>query len=111
MSESIVTDSQAQAALDFLASTDEMLGALSGQVESLYYRIKARKGIVKLESEHKTVSLKEAAADCDPEVLELYSERCDAVVEYETIRARRKRAELTIEVWRSVNANRRQGSV
>ena len=105
----LVTDTQAQAALNFLAETDELGAALSGQVESLYYRIKARKGIVKLESEHKTVALKEAAADSDSKVLEMYEERVNAIVEHETIRAKRERAKYTLDMWRSVNANRRQG--
>lgn len=34
-----------------------------------------------------------------------------AVQEYETINNKRKSAELTIEIWRSQNANRRNGNV
>lgn len=35
----------------------------------------------------------------------------EAAAEYETMKAKRKTEELIVEVWRSLNANRRQGTI
>lgn len=46
----------------------------------------------------------------DPEYLEHIEKYEAAVLDHETMRNKRLTAALIIEVWRSLNANRRQGS-
>jgi hypothetical protein len=51
------------------------------------------------------------AAKASPEVKKAMEDYFTAVRGYEVLRAQRKTAELLIETWRSVNANRRVGNV
>lgn len=53
---------------------------------------------------------KKRAAKTSPEVAKAMEEVFKTVRGREVLKAQRKSAELTIETWRSVNANRRQGN-
>lgn len=99
-------------ALDYLQSTDEQYGDLKGRVKALEYRMKVAKAMSFLETEGKgTIAEREAMSLVSDEYRHKIDELENTAVELETISAKRKRAELTIEVWRSQNANRRQGNI
>ncbi|MDB6103324.1 MAG: hypothetical protein JWO52_3323 [Gammaproteobacteria bacterium] len=58
-----------------------------------------------------SVEDRKKAAKASPEVKKAMEDYFTAVRGYEILRAQRKTAELLIETWRSVNANRRVGNV
>lgn len=103
----MITDDSAEKALRYLASTDEQLGELVGQVKGLEHRMKTEKAIAFLQHSG-TVAEREAAALTGIEYLAMVDKYETAVTEMEIIRAKRKTRELGIEVWRSQNSNRRQ---
>lgn len=58
-----------------------------------------------------SVEDRKKAAKASAEVKKAMEDHFAAVRGYEVLRAQRKSAELLIETWRSVNANRRVGNV
>lgn len=68
---------------------------------------KTKKALLMNESEGKTVSDREAYAYAHPEYEKVLNEFKGAILEEETLRVQIKGAELTIEIWRSMNASNR----
>ena len=97
-----------QAAFDYLRKTDDEAGELAGAVKGAEHRMKVERSIKFLEFEG-SIAARQAQAMASREYVNAVEDYANAVGDFEALRARRKRAELTIEVWRSVNANRRQG--
>jgi hypothetical protein len=95
-------------ALAFLAQTDAQfadtrVAMLRGEylaevAENLYFKLLSG-----------TVEDRKREAKMAPEVQAKMEDYFKCVREFEFLRARRKRAELTFEAARSINANRRQG--
>jgi len=96
-------------ALRYLSQTDAPYAKSIARVKALEYQIKTIKGLTYLESTG-TIAEREAKACSSEKYHEFTDDYETAVLEKETLAAKRKRAELVIEVWRSLNANRRQGS-
>ena len=98
--------------LEYLISTDDEYGELRGHVKGLEHRLKVAKAMAYIEtSPDQAVAMRESLAltsETYKNALETYE---NAVVEMETIAAKRKSRELTIEVWRSQNANKRSGNI
>lgn len=103
------TEKTVSAALDYLASTDEAYAVARAGVEMERHRLKVAKAVAMLESGEKSTASQETHALVSDDYAAALSRLEDVTLDYETMAAKRKRAELTVEVWRSVNANRRQG--
>lgn len=97
--------------LQNLALSDADYGRLKGRVKWLENRLKIQKSIGVLEADAKSTIQKEHMSYASKEYQDLNDTYRDAVVEMETLGARRKSWELTIEVWRSQNANKRKGNI
>ena len=97
-------------ALDFLASTDEEFAGLKGDMKRCEYMLKHHKAVAQIESGEKTAAAKEMIAYSSDEYVAAVDALHDAITEYETVSAKRQRAVLTIEVWRSLNSARKQGA-
>ena len=98
-------------ALDYLAKTDEQLGQLKGTAKYLAeFKVKKIKGEQFLRNTG-TKDERESKAFNSPEYEAVMNEKKGVDIELETIVAKRKTCELTIEVWRSQNANKRQGNI
>ena len=97
-------------ALDFLASTDEEFAGLKGNMRRCEYLLKHYKAVAQIDSGEKTAAGKEMQAYASDEYLAAVDALHDAIVDYETVSAKRQRAVLTIEVWRSLNSARKQGA-
>ena len=98
--------------LQFLCDTDDDYGDLKGRVKGLEHRIKVAKAMAFLETEGKgTIADREAMSLSSEDYRHKIEELENTVAELETIAAKRKTCELIIEVWRSKNANRRQGNI
>lgn len=104
----MIEESQAEKALNYLASTDESCARAKGSVKALEYRLKVAKAIEFLTA-NGTVADKEAQALSSLPYRELIDQYESAVIEFETIAAKRERAVLTIDVWRTESSNRRKG--
>jgi hypothetical protein len=106
----IISDDTVQKSLVYLAETDERLGQLKGRVKALEYQLKTVKAQTYLDSKG-TVDERKSTAEITEDVIGMNIELSNAITELETIIAKRKTRELGIEVWRSVNANRRHGNL
>ena len=96
-------------ALKYLAETDQPCAQAKGRVKALEYRLKVEKAREMLTATG-TMAEKEATALISQGYTDLVDEYESAVIEFETIAAKRERAVLTIDIWRSENANRRVGA-
>lgn len=99
-------------ALEYLVGTDERYGKLKASAK--YYadfKVKKVKGAEILRTSQGSSDKREAEALQTNAVQEVYLEKLEIDTEMETISAKRKTAELTIEVWRSQQANRRAGNI
>ena len=105
-----ITDAQMEAALRYMGETDEAFAQAKGAQESAEIFRKRVRSRLFIDTEG-TVAERNAQADCHEDSVEADYEYIEAVEKYETIKAKRQRAELTIEVWRSVNAGRRKGNI
>ena len=98
--------------LDYLLSTDDEYGELKGRMKALEHRLKVAKAEAFLDAEGKgTDKQKESLAYTSEVYRQKVEEYENVCIEMETIAAKRKSRELTIEVWRSQNANKRQGNI
>lgn len=97
-------------ALELLADTDESYGQLRGRCSALEYQIKVAEALGYLGSTG-TQGEKQACARTTQGYKDKINEYREAKIEMETLAAKRKTAELHIEVWRSQNANKRHGNI
>lgn len=97
-------------ALQYLASTDE--SCANARAFQLYMESKEKTilAMTILETSG-TVSERESRARTSSAYLEWLEQYREAVADFELQRNKRKRAELTVECWRSENANLRRGNV
>jgi hypothetical protein len=96
-----------EAAMDWLASSDEAYALAKAEVlraEIVCKRARARVFV----GESGAVELKKAKAETFPEVVKADEEYCNATLEFETLKAKRSRAEILIDVWRTLEASRRK---
>jgi len=106
----MIDQQRAEKALDFLAHTDESCA-------------KARSYMLGLEKNEKTIlsieilkvdgtqQHKESIARTSQPYVDWVKQYQEAVYDFEILRNRRGTAELIVEAWRSVNANRRAGNI
>jgi len=93
--------------MEFLAETDERYALAKAEVlraEIMCKRVRARIFV----GESGAVELKKAKAETFPEVIKMDDEYCNATLEFETLKAKRSRAEILIDVYRTLEASRRK---
>src|ERR1700692_4646556 len=96
-----------EAAMEFLAETDEQFAENKTAVlrnEILCKRVRSRVFV----SEEGGVELRKAKAEVHSEAIEADEAYCKATLAFEALKARRSRAEILIDVWRSLNASQRK---
>jgi hypothetical protein len=94
-------------AMTFLAETDQTYAEAKTDLlrsEILAKRVRARLFMVGEGS----VEARKAAAEAHSEAHEADESMCAATLAFEALRARRQRAELVIDVWRTLEATRRK---
>lgn len=98
--------------LAYMAKTDVQHAMLRALVDDYEYRIKMAEARVARESKDKgTQDYIKSLTRTDPEYIKLVDELYETNMNYQIISAKRKTAELIIEVWRSLNANSRRGNI
>jgi actin-related protein len=105
----IVDEQEVGQALRRLALTDAEAAQLKRAVEAHHYIARKKRYYAQLQSTHKTVDDRKADSEQSKEYAEEMEKYFDAVQESEALQNERKTLQLKIDVWRSLNANRRQG--
>ncbi len=94
-------------AMAYLTDTDDAFASLKTLVmkcEILCKRARARLFL----TGDGSVEARKAAAEAHPEACYADDTYIEAMREFETLKARRSRAEILIDVWRSIEASRRR---
>lgn len=105
-----ITDTAMEQALRYMGETDERFAEAKMQLESAEIFRKRVRSRIFLTTEG-TVAERNAHAETHPDAVIADQEYVEAVGSYETLKSKRQRAELTIECWRSISANRRKGNL
>lgn len=95
-------------AVEFLRDTADQYGQMRGRVAYTEANLRRVKSLEMLGREG-GVAAREAEAYASPAYLAAMEDEQNAVAEYETLRAKREAATMTIEVWRSQNSARKAG--
>ena len=93
--------------MEFLAETDEKYAL--AKADLLRTEILAKRVRAKLFGlGDGSVEARKAAAESHSEVIAVDDALVEATVAFESLKARRSRAEIVIDVWRSINASQRK---
>lgn len=106
----VVPDSRVDKAMQFLAQTDLEVAEWKGAVLRSEFMAKSAEALV-YKSLEGSVEDRKQGTRLDENVKKAWEEHFQAVVKHETLKARREREVLVIDLWRSVNANRRAANV
>lgn len=106
-----ITQEKAEQALNYLASTDEGYATAKSYALAADKLRKAKRAECYRKSEEKTVQGKAAYAECHPDYMKSIEEWQNAMLDYEFLKAKRDRAVLTIEFWRSLNSAQKKGNI
>jgi len=107
---SLPTEKEIGGALEYLKTTDESYAKAKSYVKGLEHKKKVILAEAYLEATG-TNGEREQKAQVDKGHREWIAIHEEAVLDMEILAAKRKRAELTIDVWRSLNANQRKGNI
>jgi len=102
--------SDAEKALDYLKSTDTPAAKAKCLYEALDDQKKTVLAIVFMGSKG-GAGERAKNAEGSEEYINHLGKLNDARLDFETLRNKRKSAELQIEMWRSVNSNQRKGNI
>ena len=106
----MITDERLQKALTFLADTDEKAAELKVEVERAAYLLKAMKSAIIIR-EDGAMELRKAVAEKDALTANKTGAWLETLRMYEALTNKRKTEVLIVDVWRSLNANRRVGNL
>ena len=105
----MIDESRLESAMNYLASTDIGYAEAKTRMERAEILRKRARSRILLTTQG-TVAERSALADTHEDVIAADDEYIEAIKQYETLRARRQRAELVVEVWRSLEASRRRAA-
>ena len=106
----MISNEKLEKVLKYLAETDESYAHARHVVDSMKYKIKVieSQGFMKATG---TMAERGAASKTTKEYIEAIEEMDNANLDKEIMGAKRETGRLIIEIWRSENANRRQGNI
>lgn len=104
----MISEERAEAAVEFLRDTAERYGEARGYSEFCDANLRRVKAL-EMASKAGGVGEREAAAYASTAYGAALEDMQNAVADYETLRAKRDAAQMTIEVWRSQNSARKHG--
>jgi predicted nucleic acid-binding Zn-ribbon protein len=102
---------KAEKALDYLAESEMEFADLKAQHQALKERLRTTKARLMVESNAKTQGQRENEAEASSDYLLAIDEWETTLANFYLIEAKRKRAELTIEMYRSVNSALKRGNI
>lgn len=106
-----VTDDRLDRAMQFLATTDLEFAARKSMVMRTEFMAKHTEALIYKALTEGGVEDKKMAVRTDDRVLKAWDEHFNAVKDFENLKAQRERHVLVVELWRSVQANRRVGNI
>jgi len=105
-----LNEARVERAMATLAETDMQAADSKVMVLRTEQKIKTVKALVYSALEG-SIEDKKQKVELNSDVQKAYDDHFTAVRDYEIVRNRREREVLVVELWRSVNASRRQGNV
>ncbi len=106
-----LSDERVEKAMHFLAETDLEFATWRGMVLRTEYMADVAESMVYKSIQEGSVEDRKRTAKIAPETQKAMSEHFEAVVKFESLKARRAREVLVVEIWRTLQANRRVGNV
>ena len=106
----IITEDKLQAAIHGMSETDESCAMAKVNVARKEYLCKVARAKVFLNADG-NIEQRKAKSEDSLQVNEAQEDYFIALGQYETLKAKRETNTLIIDVWRSENANRRQGNI
>lgn len=107
---SLPDEKQVEKALNYLAESEEAYARAVGRKERVDAELKVARDSAFLGADG-TVAERQATAGTCVAYLQALAVVEEAYVDVELLKAKRQRALVTLEVWRSLNSNRRAGIV
>lgn len=107
LAKGLPTDEQAGKALDFLHESEHPFAVAYARKEAMEQAVKIAKDSAFLGADG-TVAERQSIAGSSEEYRQAVENLESAYVELELIKAKRQRAMITIEVWRTLAANQRR---
>lgn len=104
-----VTQERMEAALQYLIDSDFEYAELDGDVKRTENKADLAKQIAFARSEGSNIKEKEAKAEMSEAYQNALDEHTSAYIAFKKVKAKRDTAQVLIDVWRSLNAARRQG--
>ena len=104
----MISDTRAEAALRYLAETDEACANAKAEMERAEFKVKVTKQTIFRHSEG-TVAERTALADTSEFVLTAHEDYCAAMETYSHFANKRETERIVLDTWRTICANRRQG--
>lgn len=104
----MISDNRAEAALRYLAETDEACAHAKAEMERAEFRIKVTKQTIFRHTEG-TVAERTAIADTNEAVLLAHDDYCKALEAFAHVANKRETERIVVDTWRTICANRRQG--
>lgn len=104
----MISDDRAEKALKYLAETDRSCAEAKVNAERMEFKAKATKQAI-FKTGEGSVADRTAVAETSPEYAAAMEAYFAAELDYSHAANKRQTEALVIEVWRSVNANRRHG--
>lgn len=98
-------------ALRFIAETDHDYAEAKTEVERSTWLCKHTRAIVYESVSGKSVEDRKQAVERAEKVVAAENRRIEAILAFESIKAKRETKQLVVEVWRSVEATRRRETV
>ena len=103
----IVTDAKLEAALNYLAETDDASAEAKADVERQTIRCKRARARCFLLGDG-SVENKKAQAEVSADVVTADEDYISAVITHEKLKASRERADIVIRVYQTLSANQRK---
>ena len=106
----MISEDRLQKALTFIAETDEKAAELKTDVERASYKSKKIKASIFVHEEG-AMDLRKAKAEISQDAIDADAEYLQAHQDSQALENKRKTEFLVVDVWRSLNASRRQGNI
>ena len=106
----MITQERMEKALKYLAESDQESAELKTDVERAAFKLKQVKATIFIHSEG-NIEQRKAIAETSQETKDAELEYLQAHTESGKVENKRKTQLLITEIWRSLNANRRQGGI
>ncbi len=104
-----ITEERMNAALQYLIDKDEEYAKLDGAVKDAENKADLAKQIAYVRAEGSNIKEREAVAAQAPAYQNALDDHVKAYIAFKKVKAKRDTAQTVIDVWRSLNAARRQG--